>query len=251
MTMPAKIRAEWIWKKSLLFSTNSFLFLRREFEIDEGLAEADIWITAHSSYQLFINNRFIGFGPAPSGSQVSYADRYDVSDYLNLGINVIGILVYFNSPQQVVQSKQPGLWCQLDIDQKPKVWSNQTWMAHHARCFEQSRARMYPTFDFNESVDLNGYPWGWREPLDDDTTHGWHDVDFYAKTEELGINIKESPLKEKRLDGVYNITPLHKGSFSPNQEKTVSYANFKSCFFRASAQLMPPKHLSSAKKTGK
>jgi Bacterial alpha-L-rhamnosidase 6 hairpin glycosidase domain/Bacterial alpha-L-rhamnosidase C-terminal domain len=230
MTMPAKIRAEWIWKKSLLFSTNSFLFLRREFEIDEGLAEADIWITAHSSYQLFINNQFIGFGPSPSGSQVSYADRYDVSDYLNLGINVIGILVYFNSPQQVVQSKQPGLWCQLDIDQKPKVWSNQTWMTHNARCFEQSRARMYPTFDFNESIDLNGYPWGWREPLDDDTTHGWHDVDFYAKTEELGINIKESPLKEKRLDGVYNITSLHKGSFSPNQEKTVTYANFKKLF---------------------
>ncbi len=230
MAMPKKIRAEWIWQKALLYSTNSFLFLRREFNVDEGLAEADIWITTHSSYQLFVNNRFIGFGPSHSGSHISYADRYDVSDYINLGVNTIGVLVYFNSPHQIVQSKQPGLWCQLDIDQKPKVWSNQTWMMHHAHCFEQSRARMYPTFDFNESIDLNEYPWGWREPLDDNTTHGWRDVDFFAKPEDLGIVIKASPLKEKRLDAVHNITPLHKGRFGLDKNKTVSYANFKQLF---------------------
>lgn len=230
MTMPAKIRAEWIWKKSLLYSTNSFLFMRREFNIDEGLAEADIWITAHSSYQLFMNDRFIGFGPSPSGSQVSYADRYDISDYLNLGVNVIGILVYFNCPQQVAESKKPGLWCQMDIDKKPKVWTDQSWLVHEATCFDQSRARMYPTFDFNESVDLNDYPWGWRDPLDDNTTHGWRDIDFFAKPDELGITIKESPLKGKRLDGVYNIKPLHKGSFTPKQNNNVTYATFEDVF---------------------
>lgn len=230
MTMPKKIRAEWIWQKALLYSTNSFLFLRREFNVDEALTEADIWITAHSSYQLFINNRFIGFGPSHSGSHIAYADKYDVSDYINLGVNTIGILVYFNSPHQVVQSKQPGLWCQFDIDQKPKVWSNRTWMMHHAHCFEQSRARMYPTFDFNESIDLNEYPWGWCEPLDDDTTHGWSDVDFFANPEDLGITIKSSPLKEKRLDTIHNITPLHQGKFAQDKNKTISYANFKQRF---------------------
>lgn len=230
MTMPAKIKAEWIWNKSLLYSANSFLFIRREFNIDAGLAEADIWITAHSSYQLFINDRFISFGPAPTGSHVSYADKYDISDYLNLGVNVIGILAYFNCPQQVVEDTKPGVWCQLDIDRQPKVWTDASWLLHDADCFNQNRARMYPTFDFNESIDLNKYPWGWCDPLDDNTSQGWSEIDYAVPPESLGIVIKESPLKGKRLDGVYNITPLHRGKFVMDQRKTITYASFAEVF---------------------
>ncbi len=230
MAMPTKIRAEWIWKKSLLYNNNSFLFVRREFNIDAGLSEADIWITAHSAYQLFVNGIFVGFGPTPSGGWIDYADRYDVSDYLNLGINVISILVHFDRPQQVSRTSHPGVWCQLDIDQRPKVWTNQTWMVNASDCYEQSRSRRFPAFDFNEAVDLSSYPWGWMEALNDESISGWRDVDFVASPASLGIEIKESPLKAKKLDTVRNIAPVYRGKFELDSSKTVSYATFKECF---------------------
>ena len=53
--LPSRICGEWIWKKVLLHQQDSFLLMRREFVCSSVGQETNLWISANSAYQLFIN----------------------------------------------------------------------------------------------------------------------------------------------------------------------------------------------------
>ncbi|MFA7229991.1 MAG: alpha-L-rhamnosidase C-terminal domain-containing protein [Victivallaceae bacterium] len=215
--MPELIRGEWIWKKSLLGRADSFMFARKEFTVDCTGIEADFWISAHCSYQLFINGRFVGFGPrANNNPNSSYVDQYNVSYYLQSGANVISVLIYYTVPMLCRREiKTPGVWCQLNMEQEPLVWSDKSWDVHEGKCFNYRRARVSPALGMTEFVNLKEYPVGW-----DDISYalpsGWNKADSTVPVKEFGASLEPSPLLPNSLEENESFKLLHKGSFKSN-----------------------------------
>lgn len=162
-TLPQDITAKWIWNKTLPVDEDSYIFARKSFTLSQSGVDAHFWISASHSYQLFINGRFIGGGPSPAPHGICYADFYDLSYYMLTGINVIAIVAHHcKLPTYSHSGGIPGLWCQLNIDDKPTVASGSGWKVHPGDCYLQARPRKGQFLEFSEFCDLNKYPRGWR-----------------------------------------------------------------------------------------
>lgn len=104
MTMPLFIKSRWIWDASDPRGiVPSNLLFYREFEISAALlneirlsGEASLGITADSYYQVWINGKTLGHGPAKSPEGERFADTYDLSipGLLCEGHNRLEVLVH-------------------------------------------------------------------------------------------------------------------------------------------------------------
>ncbi|MCA9925104.1 MAG: family 78 glycoside hydrolase catalytic domain [Anaerolineales bacterium] len=100
-------RAEWIWRQRglapapfgtanprLAAEANRYIYFRRSFTIAAGVAAAQVSVSADGRYQLFVNGRFVGRGPARCNPARQCVDSYDIAPYLQSGSNVIAALVH-------------------------------------------------------------------------------------------------------------------------------------------------------------
>jgi len=198
-TLPEVITAKWIWKKSLLGREDSFLFARKNFSLDQSGVAADFWISASQSYQLFVNGRFIGVGPSPAPSGCVYADYYDLTFYLNNGMNVISVLVHHTNVETYSRSaRAPGLWCQLNLDGTPTICSGTDWKVMAGDCYHHPRPRRGKNLDFVELCDLQHYPRGWR--VDGYYDFGWDFCDYAAKVGDFSLKLMANPLEAPELE---------------------------------------------------
>ncbi len=224
--LPETIHGEWIWKKSLNNRIDSYLFVRREFNLDYSGMESELWITAHCSYQLFINGRFVGFGPMATDPNISYVDQYNISYYLQQGQNVVAVLVYHHTIH-AADLKPQGVWCQLHINDQPILWTDKSWKVFENNCFDFGRPRIERGFEMSETVNLNTYPAEWKEP-DYAQARNWQNADSMVSPAVLGAGLKMSPFIPNNCEENECFTVLHKGKVKNNI--AVSHVNFEEIF---------------------
>lgn len=100
-------RAEWIWRRRGLSKLpfaggsppyaeelNRFITFRKVVEVEKEARVARVHVSADGRYQLFVNGRLVGRGPARSTPARQTADPYDLTPYLRPGRNVIAALVH-------------------------------------------------------------------------------------------------------------------------------------------------------------
>lgn len=109
MTAMYTRRAEWIWRQrpalvaSGLAATfgpgrspaeerNRFVYFRKTFDLPAPADKATVHISADGRYQLYVNDQFVGRGPARCDPAFQYYDSYDIADQLKAGRNVIAVL---------------------------------------------------------------------------------------------------------------------------------------------------------------
>lgn len=161
--VPKTIRGQWIWLPETRNPADEYVLFRTEVVLGEMPASAELWFTVFGFCHVFVNGRHAGFGPwleAPD----PYLMFVDASYYLAPGRNVIAILAH----QAVTRRNPPwpqrrGLWCQLDIDGEPAVWSDSEWRVRHADHYGANRPRRHPNDTFNELVDMRVAPLGWED----------------------------------------------------------------------------------------
>jgi len=153
--LPKEILGNWIWEKSLINAPNSSLLVRKEFLLNSSHSVADFWISANCSYQLFVNERLVGFGPRANRSTCStYVDEYDLSYYLQQGSNVIAIVVSHTFPKNSRRTlKIPGVWCQLNLDHKAFLWTDKKWDVLEANNFTNPCSYMSAKRGMTESIN--------------------------------------------------------------------------------------------------
>ncbi len=163
--VPAALRGQWIWLNSEDKQVEEHLFFRREFALAEMPGSAEFWITARTGFQVFINGRHAAFGPHPCPSKGgNFLTPLEAGYYLQAGRNVIAVLADNTSVTRTSCSRLPGgLWCQLDLDGKPTVWSDADWKVHRADCYAANRPRRSAFAGFTESIDFRIHPHGWTE----------------------------------------------------------------------------------------
>ncbi|MCL2665481.1 MAG: alpha-L-rhamnosidase N-terminal domain-containing protein, partial [Defluviitaleaceae bacterium] len=88
-------KAKYIWYEPDDTSRNPYAAFRRTFETDGRVKNAELNIFADTCYQLFVNGKFIGFGPVRFDPKFPQYDTYDIAKYLVPGKNVIAVTVNY------------------------------------------------------------------------------------------------------------------------------------------------------------
>ncbi len=227
--LPKEILGNWIWEKSLIGAPNSSLLVRKEFILSSSHSTAEFWISANCSYQLFINERLVGFGPRANHSAYStYVDEYDFSYYLEQGSNVIAIVVSHTLPKQSRRTlKIPGLWCQLDLDNKAFLWTDKKWDVFKADNFTKPCSYMNDKRGMTESIDYNHYPVDWMN-TSGSLALEWHKTDHLTSIQYVKDNLEICPLSPNSVDEIYFFENLSKGRYYP--ACALTHFNFNDIF---------------------
>ena len=87
------LHAKYIWYDETGLGHNLYAMFRKSFKVDSSVKSAIINIFADTAYQLFINGKFIEFGPVRFDPRFPLYDTHDISSFIKPGGNVIAILV--------------------------------------------------------------------------------------------------------------------------------------------------------------
>ena len=190
--LPKDIRGEWIWSRRTRNSLESYVFFRREFSLRSAPAAGGIWLTARSLFHLYVNGRHLGLGPPVCPEPGSYVSWFDLSEVLRAGSNVVSILAHNTRivPPSSTR-KASGMWCQLNVEGEPTVWSDKTWLMAEGLCYAVDRPRRSASAGFTERIDLLRFPEGWNELAYN--AMGWQAADPLGRIEKGDLQPLPAP----------------------------------------------------------
>lgn len=227
---PSPWRAKWIWLNAEIASAKEgaasllVALFRKEIVLTEAPRQALLWMSADTSYRLYVNGRLAGRGPAdigadwpgmgaPSTGQWFY-DHRDLTPYFHQGMNVVAIEV-FTEPfvGSQLTRKQPGLLFEADLflpdGSHVSLQSDATW-------------RGVPGEMFAWTDEIPGRPGKQERHLRYDARReptGWRQVGFDAASWPLCQEIRSlwEPLVASELPPLMEASypPLHITQASP------------------------------------
>ncbi|MGC9318911.1 MAG: alpha-L-rhamnosidase N-terminal domain-containing protein, partial [Armatimonadota bacterium] len=167
-----QLQAGWIWAGRP--HPNAYCYLRREFEMADAAALARLRVTADTSYQLWVNGRFVGRGPGPFVDQVRPVDEHDVAGLLRAGRNVICVLGHWWG---VTSHSRPegraGVLAELRWEDLSggtgTVGTDESWRAMPSEAWERDVPRRSGAVAWTEYYDARRAPVGWTRPHFDDS----------------------------------------------------------------------------------
>ncbi len=166
-------QAQWIWLPEP--SDADMLLARKTFTLPQAPDKAVLSITAGSRYQLFVNGRYHGNGPARSAAHHQSYDVLDIRDGLRKGKNVLAVRVHFQREDvSYYGPSRAGLLAQLDCtlgsealtlhtDASWRVSPDESWLNT-----SPPMARFH--LEVCDRVDLRRAIRGWADVEFDDTT---------------------------------------------------------------------------------
>lgn len=156
--------AKWIWYPCDRTLQNTFVQFRKEFELESTPDEAEVWILADSRYKLYVNGKFVQFGPAPCDPRWQEADPVDISPFLTSGSNAIAVEVcFFGTGDGTTPFGKPGLIMSLDIDGQ-QIVTDSSWSCLLGRSWVPGQYKRAYLRSLQESFDARRYPYGWDRP---------------------------------------------------------------------------------------
>ncbi len=173
-TLPRELKGEWIWlpEQNGEITHDIRVFARKEFTLDATVPYAELWISAIPSYHVYVNGEHVGYGPAAPTRTKCYADFYDIAPYLEPGPNTLSVITYDMAiPTYSRYPHEPKIWCQLNIDDHPVLWTDASWRLIEPHCYAGGQPRCHAGLEYTESVNLKDYPAGWQLP-------GFHDAEW-------------------------------------------------------------------------
>ena len=170
--------ASWIWCAAADRPRNNNVCFRRTFELDAAPSRAVLHITAETRYELHVNGRWLGYGPARSWPAPWPVETYDLTGLLRAGRNVVSVLVHHvgTSTFQSLDA-EPGLLAQLDWQhasgQAQRIVTDERWRAVPHEAFVWPVPRISVQQSWAEHYDARRAPGGacdWRATDFDDAT---------------------------------------------------------------------------------
>ena len=165
------------WIAPAKLRDNLHTVFSKEFFLEE-FENAKINISAKDYYKLYINNKFVGQGPAPSYSFAMNFNEYDIAKYLENGKNEIKVLVFYQGLTNRVWLSgggEVGLIADVFIDGKIFLSSDKNWTYRIDESYLESETVGYETA-FLENRDL-------RIPLGEFKTPAEIKKDYVFKNE--------------------------------------------------------------------
>jgi alpha-L-rhamnosidase len=218
--------------------TNRWFLFRRVFHLASFPDEARVIVTVDGRYQLFINGKRVGRGPARCDPMHQRTDTYDLRTHLRAGENVIAMLIHVYGVDTAWYQRVEGMWqpvfgdgalyCDGRIrcgDTTVDLVSDTQWRCLECPAWEPATPRVNWGLGFIEVHDARAMPDGWTTGGFDDS--GWDPVQLLSagggppdaffggmKVEpfpvlmprEIGF-LDESPLAPSRILAWYGVSP--------------------------------------------
>lgn len=161
-------QGHWIWTSEALPERNASVRFLRTFHYSGG--PAMLHLTADSRYTLWLNGRFLGFGPVRAWPNHWRYDSYDLAPELREGENVLAVLVNHPGEGNFQYLPRPaGLLAQLELSGETVV-SDASWLAAPAPAWPAVTPRISCQEPFEEHFDAR-LDDGWLLPGYD--ASGW------------------------------------------------------------------------------
>jgi alpha-L-rhamnosidase len=159
---PRKWKAKWIWAAIDGKETNVHYRFRKEFVLGEPAHGHQIYITADTRYQLYINAEFVGRGPPQSQPFLQYYDVRDVSRYLKQGVNCIAVIV--NHVGNLPDTRGGLLLELVDAQHRTVLASDGEWRVRRAQAWQQDTycSELNKTVPYQEFFDARKVSDGWN-----------------------------------------------------------------------------------------
>lgn len=153
------------------------IFARRSFDVDKGIENALLNITASSNseirqftYRAYINGEYVGLGPQfKTYNNQYYYNSFDVTDYITEGENVIGAICYALSDKKLMAE----LIITYNDGTSETIKTDDTWrVLDGAKAYGYNGESIGTTYytAMAENIDANYYPYGWNMAGYDDSS---------------------------------------------------------------------------------
>lgn len=173
-------KAQWIWDNTDRKAYHHYIQACRSFTITakQLAASPALLITASSYYQVFVNGKVIGHGPAKSAHGMRSVDTYDLTPYLTVGNNeLLVIALSVGAGTMTAACEDAGLIFQINLGRQTIVSDAGTMVrADPTRLKPTARRWIMPC---TEDVDATGLSkrTGWKPA----TVVDGRDVKCYAR----------------------------------------------------------------------
>ena len=159
-------QAQWIWLPE--DADADMLLARKSFTLPDIPDRATLSITATSRYQLFVNGKYIAFGPARSAPHHQSFDSLDIEPALQKGTNVVAVRVHYQRDDvSYYDPSRAGLLAQLDHTingQDTTVPSDTSWQVSPDESWLNTSPRMARFhLEVCDRVDLRKQAKSWTE----------------------------------------------------------------------------------------
>ncbi|MEX2369870.1 MAG: alpha-L-rhamnosidase C-terminal domain-containing protein [Bacteroidales bacterium] len=153
-------------------------FFRNQIELESIPESYIIHVSADNRYKLFINEEWIGLGPARSDADNWNFETYDIAPYLKQGKNIIAAEVWnYGKLKPWAQISQfTAFIVQGDSKQSSALNTPGNWLCREVEAYRPMEVDRKALGTFivvgpGDIVDGNKYPWNWK-------SNGYHDIDW-------------------------------------------------------------------------
>lgn len=165
--------ARWISCPGVPAKAYGVYHFRKKIDLPASPSKFIIHVSADNRYQLFVNGKLVGRGPARSSSYNWNFGTYDIASYLHSGKNILAALVWNMAEVAPVAqiSQQTGFLLQGDSSGEKIANTDETWKVLHDTAYAPCATNMgallqtYMVVGPGDEVYAKDYPWGW-ESLD-------------------------------------------------------------------------------------
>ena len=161
---------------------NRWFMLRRQIEFKAKPDSARVKVTADGRYILYVNGQQVGRGPVRCNPLYQRYDEYDLAPHLQMGRNVIAVLVHtygadtafyeMSKGTQVRTFGDGSFWMEgtaTAAGQSIAITSDEKWRITQSNAWQSDVPRTNWSLGFVEILDGRAVPAGWTTPEFDDS----------------------------------------------------------------------------------
>ena len=147
---------------------------RRDFELEEIPAQADLQVFAYTRYQLFVNGQYVGRGPNRYENKRPEYDEWNLRSHLRKGHNVVALLVHRDYSPAIssdfsvccfsrIEYHEPGLAARLELRQadgrNTVITTDSQWLGFREPAYGDPQGCHYSSIP--ETIDARRSPGDW------------------------------------------------------------------------------------------
>jgi alpha-L-rhamnosidase len=150
-------------------------FLFRHRFVPSGESN-QVKITCDGRYQFFVNGARVGRGPVRSSAMAQKYDCYDLTEFLQDGVNIATVIVHMLGVDTAWYETVKGMWHPtfghggLWLD--GAIRTGKGWRVLESDAWDSATSRMNASLGFIESFDARKLPENWHDVASDDGLAG-------------------------------------------------------------------------------
>ncbi len=187
--------AQWIWYPSQRCLPNTIVLFRKTISLAQPVRKALGWMVVDSRYKLFVNGRYVQFGPPPCDPRWLEADPMDLGAGLHKGDNVLAVqALYYGLGDGTSPMGKAGFIFKLELEfsdgSQQTVVSDDSWLCCLPRSWQPGQYKRWYLRSLQEEFDSRRHPHGWEQTTFQPDQDWVHAMLLHGRSDKPSINTR-------------------------------------------------------------